>query len=877
MESFLFRIKKQITRLPLYFFLLALVSAGCGGYLLTIPADQKNSVLFGLSLERAALFTAFIACALGAAAIGLVLFRSAETAARWKARLQKHEQTIHAAFLIFGWITAGLLLSPNYRFGEFSDYFQRLKPAIFLIFWAAASGTLLLSSIDFRAGWNLTISAAKKLFTKPFFIFLLIFIVSASFIRLSGWGITAGNEAWYENAIPLQIQQVALGLTFLCICSSIAGKRSWKKLFQSRTINFFVIWALAAVIWSFAPMKSHFFAPGPYPPNAEFYPYSDANHNDAAAQSALYGLGFNHGRIVLKPVVSFVIYLCGLLTGNRMNAMLMLQSALFAILPAAIYLIASDLAGNFCGWFAASLVIFQEWNALNTTQILTIHSRLEMSEFLSQVLFAFFALFMLRWLLASQLQSRYAAAAGGVLGLLVYTRFNFMALLPAVMLYVVVALWKMKRKALVSLLVFVFSFSLCIAPWLVRSYQITGTFSPEIWGSFKAVVIGQRLKPVIEAQPESSIISPEIQSDSGLKTVASLIQAQTMPSNAAADQPQPAELKLRIHPLIDTIGNHFLHNLSALLFILPTQLQFDDLDHLYTAENSVWQQRWDGKLTLPQGLMATLNLIILSIGLALIWRRFGWAGLSVLYFAVVYAASLGLARTSGGRYLVPMNWVIIVLFSCGICAIIQKDSLLTATDHPAASSAPLTLRSKLLESGRLLLISFSFCMIYLSMILIEQHSTPAFQDKPVEEASSAFKQAFPDLNWDLIDAQLAAGSMQLQQGIALYPRFYYFNQGEHGSDQAYATQPYSRMVFKIMTADGNADAVLPIQSLPESFPNHASISMLGCLSEGSHYIHALAVIGESENQESFQIIREPLQSFSCPVPEPICAETNNCY
>ena len=125
-------------------------------------------------------------------------------------------------------------------------------------------------------------------------------------------------------------------------------------------------------------MERHFFAPGPYLPNNEFYPYSDATLNDVAAQAAINGLGFNFHQIVLKPVVTFISFICHLITGNQMNASLMVQSAIYAILPSILYLFAFDLAGNSCGFLAAAFMILQEWNALNTTQILTIHSRLEM-------------------------------------------------------------------------------------------------------------------------------------------------------------------------------------------------------------------------------------------------------------------------------------------------------------------------------------------------------------------------------------------------------------------------------------------------------------------------------------------------------------------
>ena len=879
-----FQTKHGIKPLPLYFSLSTIVSIGCGIYLLKIPADQKNAIWLGLSFERLLLLFLFLIITLIALFLAIRLSRRSDRSDTWHQWINKHPVLIQRSSASLAVVFGLLLICPDYRFVQFAMVYQRLRPVVLLIFWAAFSA-LVVFILFSRDNIRTSIRAyLRTLFGKPFLVFFLIFIATALFIRLSGWGITAGNEAWYENAIPIQFQQVVLMICLGYFGAGIVRKIQWRKFFRSRTVHFFSIWILAALIWSLAPMKPHFFAPGPYPPNFEFYPYSDALHNDIAAQTALFGFGFNNGGIVLKPIVTFVIYLCHILTGNAMNASLYLQSALFGVLPAILYLIASDIAGGFCGFLAAGLMILQEWNALNTTEILTVHSRLEMSEFLSQVLFASFALFILRWYRNGKNQIVYAAAAGGMLGLLIYTRFNFLAMLPAVILYSLIVFYKHKRKALSGILIFIVSFGICTAPWLIRSYQITGTFSPEIWGSFKAVIVDQRLKPILQPTTSQEEI-PSINATEPTVEVApvqapakpvEVIQPTEIPGETqSATEVEESGLRFSVHPLIDTIGNHFLHNLSAILFMLPVQVQLDDLDHLYSAEDSVWQQRWNGDLTGAQVLMVVINLAILSIGLSIIWNARRWAGLSFIFLGVVYAAALGLARTSGGRYLVPLNWVIIVLFSIGIGGGFRKIN----PEIPSGSEytyAQYNVKGRNTHS-KLILTMTGFCLVYCSMILIEKTSVPAIYPESQEEAITAFKTVFPDIDWAQAEKQLSDGEMSLFQGNALYPRFYYFNQGEHGTDKAYVNKPYSRMVFRLLMSNDQTDVVLPLDVIPEDFPNHARISVIGCLQNSDPYFQALAIIGDTDGKESFSYLRDPLQAFSCPVAEPVCTAVNECY
>ncbi len=660
--------KNGIAPITIFFLLFSIESLISGFYLSRIPNGGKSQFLFGFSAERLIMLTVFFGLSLLSIGLFFVLFCQPTLNQLWLDFCKNHRKRISQLTLGLTAVMFFLYFLPGYRFFRFEAYYQRIRP-FFLLGLLAGITAFLLLKIQFTdfslKRWLYKFSIRKNL---VFFVFLSLFLFVSLFVQRSGWGITAGQEDWYANAVPLESIQVGLLLIIFISINYYQPKKLFL-LFSKRTTNFFLIWGLSALIWSQVPMERHFFAPGPYLPNNEFYPYSDATFNVVAALAALNGLVFNYHQIVLKPVVTFVSFLCHLITGNQMNASLMVQSALYAILPAILYLFAADLAGNLCGFLAAGLMVLQEWNALNTTHILTIHSRLEMGEFPSEIILAGLSLFVFRWLKKGKGQYRYAAAAGGMAALGIYTRYNLLGIIPPIILLAFIIYRKTMRKFVGTTAIFIIAILLSASPWLFRSYQLTGRILPEISGAFTAVVVDQRLKPILEesVKDETIILNEPEEYNTGDRAEQIEKEPAPLPTKIPeVNEPAEKQLRLQIHPLLDTLGNHFFHNLTALTYILPIQIRFDNLEHLYTGKNSVWADGWDGTLTREQKFFLFINFCLLSAGLAYLWKKFGLAGISFLILVIFYAASLGLARTSGGRYLVPMNWGIILLYAVSL-------------------------------------------------------------------------------------------------------------------------------------------------------------------------------------------------------------------
>ena len=76
---------------------------------------------------------------------------------------------------------------------------------------------------------------------------------------------------------------------------------------------------------------------GPYPPNNEMYPFSDAVGYDRAAMNALIGEGLGSKIYIDKPIYVAFLAIIHMLVGNQINSVVGLQVALIALLPVMLY------------------------------------------------------------------------------------------------------------------------------------------------------------------------------------------------------------------------------------------------------------------------------------------------------------------------------------------------------------------------------------------------------------------------------------------------------------------------------------------------------------------------------------------------------------
>ena len=259
------------------------------------------------------------------------------------------------------------------------------------------------------------------------------------------------------------------------------------------------------------------------------------------------------------------------------------------------------------------------------------------------------------WLKHPPGKSSSALIAGGILGATCLIRLNPILLFPFFLIISLVACWKYLRKWLFQASIFSMGFLLVLSAWFLTGRDAQN--HPYLFLKFRDI-INSRYQYELNHQYQQTDPTPHY---SGVfRPIATL----------------PNDFGLLNGPDWPFFtANHTLHNLVGSFLSLPDSFNPGDQllgnlamrPYLNEDQNALWQ----GGFPLDQIPMLVVNGLLLSYGIAWSWKKWRWAGLVPLVVALGYALSLGFARTSGGRYLVPMDWVIPFYYSIAIVVIVN--------------------------------------------------------------------------------------------------------------------------------------------------------------------------------------------------------------
>jgi hypothetical protein len=301
----------------------------------------------------------------------------------------------------------------------------------------------------------------------------------------------------------------------------------------------------------------------------------------------------------------------------------------------------------------------------------------------------------------------------------------------------------------------------------------------------------------------------------------------------------------------------------------------DDLHFLIRERHLYWQANWDGALSGAAPLFLAVNLFFLTTGLAHAWKEKGLQGLAPLAIFVAYTMSNALARTSGGRYLVPADWLLILYYLLGVFHVISWGVNMLGKSWSIFAAGPQirTPDMRGLRSG--IMIAFIVLVALGSLLpLSELLYLPRYRAlNPVETlASNRPLVEEAGLNYHDLDTFLQNPGANILIGRALYPRFYKMNQGNYqGIFYPFHTLAFPRTAFKLIGLAGEHSVVLPGE-MPEYLPHASDVLVLGC--NGTEYFDALMVIVLDDNEAAYS--RHPEAPLGCPMPQPVCDNNSVC-
>jgi hypothetical protein len=542
------------------------------------------------------------------------------------------------------------------------------------------------------------------------------------------------------------------------------------------------------------------------------------------------------------------------------------QAAVFAIFPAPVYLIGKSLNTRAVGFAAALVAMFRGANSIAASNMIDMaNPKMMLTDFPAAIGVALIVYVACEWLQRPQQRWHYALWIGGILGLSIMLRTNALVILVFLPLFAFLFFpfqWKTWVASSLLILLAVIAVTL---PWELRNQDLGGKMYSSIVTKFQNVIDLRYRRPL---PPKSSVRPETLRSFVSLKQTQVLLE---MYRNTKHIQ-QPSCTTIACF-----VPNHFFHNVLTSILILPTSPLFDDLRHTVKERHSYWQPDWDGSFTNTSLLLFLLNTFFIILGITVAWSRHRLIGLLPLAIFVVYNLSNGLARTSGGRYIVPIDWIITIYFLIGVFqTIVLFANALGAGwrlfpesmegDAPEQSPS----RNKLSRVPVILAILLGVgSLIPLSETLYPNR----YQDYDLSKALSERKEQIADAGLSIqeIHSFLKNPRAKISVGRALYPRFYIENEGEVHFYPV-VVMGFPRTTFTLIGNQGSKGIVLPGKK-PDYFPHAVDAIVIGC--KEKRYIDALAVILLDETGRVYT--RSPESPLHCPLKQPVCDNNHNCY
>ncbi len=655
MKNFLSSLWQAFYSLRALLILGALEFAVSAVLTLNSAPDPKNAFLFGYSLPRLAIFLlAFIS------GIVLLIFAIWPMYAAHFVKVVERLTQKRPMFLAFLTILSALIalivyILPQEMVGSYSLYFERVRPVLFVVFSVPVQIYFFLFK---KFDWNLDRSSLRL-----GFLFLGLLLAVGTLILVTGWGITPEQDHWDVAGIPLTGLQLACIVVTAVLVFGLWGGIREKGVVSNRVIDFLIILALyigTCLIWFNTPLHRTDFNTQSSAPYFQSYPLSDASTHDLGSLSILKGYGIFFRNYTDKPLYMVFLSLLHLLGGYNYNLLAILHMSFLALMAPVLYIFGKTFHSRFFGFILAGMVIIRQQNAISLTSFLNFvaNSRQFLTEVPTLLGLIVFSWVLFTWVKTQNRPYWAAFITGAVLGALCLVRLNPFLLILAMPVFLFLARGrKMGSTWMRQLAIFLLGCFIFITPWILTGRNPLG--QPYFLIKFYDI-INVRYGPrgvLPSINPPISAIQSSVGLLSGTGSINPIFAGLAIPG-------------IDIHKFPGFVLNHTMHNFVGSFLTLPDSWRWEDQKLAVLMDRPYWR---DGReqLQLSQVPFLFLNLVLLAVGMAWSWKRWKWGGMVPIYIFAVYALSLGFARTSGSRYLTPMDWVVDFYFGLGLLTIFQ--------------------------------------------------------------------------------------------------------------------------------------------------------------------------------------------------------------
>ena len=725
--------------------------------------------------------------------------------------------------------------------GEFGHFYYYIVSAVPYFIWAGFNCiVLLILVVSSKSGIKLTYLINHLKANKKLFIISLLTATVISFLSLLAYFRVVGMKStvedfWYGAGVPILAFQVYTSLLSGIFIAFLCKKLVSRNVIQSNLINitvFFLIWIITAWLWSKEPVKPDFLISAPVAPNFEMYPDYDARNYDLMSQFALIGQGINNHSLfdrVLYP--AFLTYLHSF-AGQNYDSLMAIQSSLFAVFPALLFLIGTNLYNQRAGIAIGVLSSLRGINSINIGNIIeTAHQKQMLTEYPTAILLTLATLLLIIWAKNPSKNWKHASLSGVVIGLSTLLRPHTLIIIPLFLLFFI---WEYRKriKNLTSLsTLFILSALLGIIPW-VQFGSMDIAFS-NLYLNRIEVIIHQRYPSLIPVPINPTDPSP-------ITTPKDDFQL----SSAKSQNIKPVWLF--------TLDN-MLNNLVTSIQFLPNSPYNIDAKTVVKKTDNFWKPYWDGGFKPWATFLIPINLLLIALGVGTSLTKAKITGVLPLLVLFAYYLINSLGRTSGGRYLVPVDWVVIIYYILGIMFIFDSTKLLFFQPNKTIQPfVDVSITASFDWKGIVFVLLFSLGVGFLIPIS-EKINPRIFEIKTTDEKIRIFSSlkgnnsSFPEAE---LHQFLSTEKAVILIGRSLYPRQLKKGEGLDISVYSfYHSMPYPRTIFTLIGPDGKKVIILPTKE-PPPIANATDTMVIGCRDNGFILAQVILIIDTKVNYQS---------------------------
>jgi len=830
------------------FALISFIGLLCLAWLLSTPSESSSAFIFGYSFPRILLAVGLIVLSSIAALLSFPrsgrILDTVNGFLHRKSQLALYWALVGFDFLIFisCWFLFFLSEKRSIQLlGPSSLYIAVAKP--FFLFGICVAAITLLYLLNVKYPFTFDEIKKDRDFLRPSSLIFFSLIVTAGLIAISGIGLGFDATVWNAPGTPILISQATLVIVFALLFVTLISwlRNKIKSVNSSAYVDIalaLTIWIVAAVFWLAQPAPSTYYDTPPQPPNFQSYPLSDAFNHDVIANNVLIGEGLRFGGQVAIRRPVYILFLAGLerLFGGNYSAVIVGQVIILALFPAILFLLGTKMHGWLAGLLLAGFVIFREANSIVLGDVInTSHAKLLMADLPTAFMVSSFALAAFTWFRRTPDSKVPALLVGGLLGWAILLRSQSLTLLPFILLLAFLV-WGL-RKAWKPALLFLVGVILVASPWIVRNKVLMGQ-----WAIEDAVVSGflanrYSFTPGTFGLP---FLSGESEGEYYARQMAHV-------RDFAIQNPGY---------VAGFVADNFVRNQLLNFLVTPLSFQLRDLES-HVRDLPYWPG-WQGKLDPETYLPMVASLLLISIGAAVAWKRFAWLGLLPLFINVGFTLNLALARVSGWRYNLPVDWAVLFYYALGIAQVVfwmlllvkKRGFVLKFLGISSGKSVKKSASQKTPHKVRFLIAVLLLLLAGSSFLIIERLSHPRYTTVTLLDVIGAIEStnaAVLDQQKviDLIDSGIAKAII----GRALYPRYYSTGDGEPERDFVLIDpMDFERITFYLI-GPNPASVILRVNSPDIDLPSSSDVMVVRCA--GSPEAAAIVVMNEEGGRKLY--------------------------